>query len=119
MTADLERNTPPRRPRRLIWKEVLLGALLLWIGMTNVVPTLGLYNEHRGTLGGLFLLVCECALVVGSGGAIALGARPLLMRRTAAAAQSQEDWGGINAKRLRRLAIVSFVGLAWCLGSLK
>ncbi len=119
MTADLERNTPQRRPRRQIWKEVLLGALLLWIGTTNLGPALGLYDEHRGTLGGLFLLVCECALLVGSGGAIALGARPLLVRRTAVMAESQEDWGGINAKRLRRLAIVSFVGLAWCFVSLK
>jgi hypothetical protein len=101
-----------------MWKEVLLGALMLWIGTTNLTPVLALYTEHRGTLGGTFLLVCECALLVGSGGAIALAAWPLWVRR-AAPAEGEEAWGGVNAKRLRRLAIVSFVGLAWCLGSLR
>jgi hypothetical protein len=118
MTADLEPNTAQRKPR-FIWKGVLFDALLLWIGATNLGPALGLYDKHRGTPGGLLLLVCECALLVGSGGAIALGAGPLLIRETAVPAEHREDWGGINAKRLRRLAIVSFVGLAWCLGTLR
>jgi hypothetical protein len=117
MKDEFEPETPRQGKRCLMWKEILLGALLLWIGATNLGPALDLHNEHRGTLAGVFLLVCECALLVGSGGAIALGARPLWMRHTAPA-EGEEDWGGINAKRLRSLAIVSFAGLAWCLGSL-
>ena len=118
MSGELEPGTPQRGPRRLMWKEVLLGALMLWIGTTNLTRVLALYTEHRGTFGGAFLLVCECALLVGSGGAIALASWPLWVRR-AAPAEGEEAWGGVNAKRLRRLAIVSFVGLAWCLGSLR
>jgi hypothetical protein len=100
-----------------MWKEVLLGAFLLWIGTANLGPALRLYDGQRDPLGGLFLLVCECALLVASGAAIALGTRPLWMGRTEPA-EGEENWGGINAKRLRRLAILSFIGLAWCLGSL-
>jgi hypothetical protein len=99
-------------------KEVLIGALLLWIGTANLGPVLRLYETHRGTLRGLFLLACECVLLVGSGAAIVLGARPWFMERRETG-ENEEDWGGINAKRLRRLALVSFVGLAWCLGSLR
>ena len=101
-----------------MWKEVLFGAFLLWIGTANLGPALRLYDGQRGTLGGLFLLVCECALLVASGVAIALGTRPLLMRRTEGV-EGEDDWGGANARRLRRLAILSFMGLAWCLGSLR
>ena len=104
--------------RRLRWKEILLGALLLWIGATNLGPVRGVYDAHRGTLRGIFLLVCECALLVGSVGAIAVGARPLWIWRTAPA-EGEQDWGGLAAKRLCKLAIMSFIGLAWCLGSLR
>ena len=108
----------PPQGKRLMWKEVLLGAFLLWIGTANLDPALGLYEAHRGTLQAIFLLVCECALLVASGAAIALGTRPLWMGRTEPV-EGEENWGGINAKRLRRLAILSFIGLAWCLGSLR
>lgn len=108
-----------RRSRRLMWKEVLFGALLLWIGTTNLGSTLELYAEHRGTLRGVLLLLCECVLLVGSGGAMALGAQRLWMRRGALPPEGPEDWSGMNAKRLRRVALLSFVGLAWCLGSLR
>jgi hypothetical protein len=101
-----------------MWKEVLLGAFLLWIGTANLRPALGLYDAHRGTLRGMFLLVCECALLIASGAAITLGASPLWMRRTEPV-EAEEDWVGINARRLRRLAVLSFLGLAWCLGSLR
>jgi hypothetical protein len=118
MKDQLSPVAPTRAKQRLMWKEVLIAALLLWIGTANVAQALRLYDAHRGTLGGVFLLVCECVLLVGSGSAIVLGAWPLWMRRTAPA-EGEEDWGGINAKRLRRLAMVSFAGLAWCLGSLR
>jgi len=108
----------PPQGKRLMWKEVLLGAFLLWIGTANLGPALGLYEAHRGTLQGIFLLVCECAVLVASGAATALGARPLWMRRTEGV-EGEDDWGGSNARRLRRLAILSFLGLAWCLGSLR
>jgi hypothetical protein len=101
-----------------MWKEVLIDALLLWIGTSNLGLVLRLYDAHRSTFRGLLLLACECVLMVGSGTAIVLGARPLIMERRETG-EKEEDWGGINAKRLRRLALVSFVGLAWCLGSLR
>ena len=108
----------PPQGKGLMWKEVLLGAFLLWIGTANLDPAMGLYEAHRGTLQAIFILVCECALLVASGAAIALGARPLWMRRTERV-EGENDWGGSNARRLRRLAILSFMGLAWCLGSLR
>lgn len=107
----------PLRRKRLLWKEVLLGAFLLWIGAANLGPALGLYETHRGTLRAIFLLTCECALLVASGTAIALGARPLWLRGSEQ--EGETDWTGTNARRLRRVAILSFMGLAWCLGSLK
>ena len=108
----------PPQGKRLMWKEVLLGAFLLWIGTANLDPALGLHEAHRGTLQAIFLLVCECALLVASGAAIALGAWPLWMRGSEQV-EGEDDWGGTNARRLRRLAILSFMGLAWCLGSLR
>ena len=91
--------------------------LLLWFGSANLDPALELYEAHRGTLQAIFLLVCECALLVASGAAIALGARPPRMRGSEQV-DGEDDWGGTNARRLRRLAVLSFMGLAWCLGSL-
>lgn len=117
MNQKSSRARPPRG-KRLIWKEVLLGAFLLWIGTANLDPALGLYEAHRGTLQAIFLLVCECALLVASGAAIALGVRPLWMRGSEQV-EGEDDWGGTNARRLRRLAVLSFLGLAWCLGSLR
>jgi hypothetical protein len=118
MKAQVRDDAPGQARRRPMWKEVLVGAFLLWIGIANLAPALGIYDAHRGTVRGVFLLVCECLLMVGSGTAIVLGARPFSIRREEIG-EIPLDWGGINATRLRRLALVSFLGLAWCLGSLR
>jgi hypothetical protein len=118
MNEQLETGGTERIARRPMWKEVLIGALWLWIGMANLAPALRIYGAHRGTLQGLFLLVCECLLLVGSGTAMVLGAWPLLVRGKEIAAIGDER-GRISAKRVRKLAFVGFLGLAWCLGSLR
>ena len=118
MKTQIREDAPWLARRRPMWKEVLVGAFLLWIGIANLAPALRIYESHRGTVQGVFLLVCECLLLVGSGTAIVLGARPFSIRREEIG-EIPHDWGGINATRLRRLALVSFLGLAWCLGSLR
>ena len=38
-----------------MWKEVLVGAFLRWIGIANVAPALGIYDAHRGTVRGVLV----------------------------------------------------------------
>lgn len=105
---------------RVIWKEILIGALMLWIALANLASSLDLYIAHRGTLKALFLLACECGLMVGSATAIALGAGPVLRRQASKPGTADDSlWQRLNVRRLRRLALLSFLGLAWCLGSLR
>jgi hypothetical protein len=90
--------------------------LLLWMGSANLRTTLRLYDAHRHTFVGFVLLVCECILLASSVAAILLALGPYVMKGSG----DVDDgvWCRGNAKRLRKVAVVSLLGLAWCLGSL-
>jgi hypothetical protein len=108
------------RPTRMgpLWKELVFGLALLWVGCSNLASTLRLYAS-QGALTGLFVLLCESSLLAGSSAAIGLALAPILTRRNGP--QREEDlalWSRVNAKRLRQAAMVGLLGLAWCLGSL-
>jgi hypothetical protein len=58
-----------------------------------------------------------CTVLVGSGGAIALGT-PFWVRRTVPR-KGEENWSRINAKRLRKARDRALSGLARRVGSLR
>jgi hypothetical protein len=90
--------------------------LLLWMGAANLRATLRFYDAHRYTFVGSVLLVCECILLASSTAAILLALGPYAMKRRGNV--DDRVWCRGNAKRLRKVAVVSLLGLAWCLGSL-
>ena len=90
----------------------------MWIGSANLAPALRAFDAHRDTVPGVFLLVCECVLLVGSGSAIALGVGPCF-GVSKEVEGTRPDWGEVNARRMCKLAFLSLFGLAWGLGSLQ
>jgi len=104
-------------PRR-ISRDILLALTLLWIGVANLSTAVGLYEKHRGTVSALLLLVSECVLIVGSGTLVIVAIYVSRMRKHAPLEQAS-DWRLRNAGRLRILTLIGFLGLAWCLGTLR
>jgi hypothetical protein len=104
------------RTRWRIWREILVGAFLLWAAGANLRPALELRGAYRGTAISLLLLVCECLLMIGSAISVLIAGRALLAQR-AAAKEGVCEIG--NARRLRNLALLGLLGLAWCLGTLR
>jgi len=112
-----ERTAYMASPRR-IWRDILLAATLLWIGLANLSTAVRLYEKHRSTVSALLLLVSECVLIVGSGTLVIVAIHAVRIRKHAPLEEGC-DWRLRNAGRLRILTLIGFLGLAWCLGALR
>ena len=92
------------------WQDLLLGLAFLAAGWANASASLRVYAAHQRTAGGVFLLLCEAGLLAGSAAVLLFTLASALLRRAA--------WRPYT-RRFMRIAIVSFLGLAWCLGALR
>ena len=92
------------------WQDLLLGLAFLAAGWANASASLRVYAAHQRTAGGVFLLLCESGLLAGSAAVLLLALSSALLRCNA---RRQYTRGFL------RIAIVSFLGLAWCFGALR
>jgi len=92
------------------WQDLLLGLAFLAAGWANAPASLRVYAAHQRTAGGVFLLLCESGLLAGSAAVLLFTLASVLLRKAA--------WRPYTRGFLR-VAIVSFLGLAWCLGALR
>ena len=92
------------------WKDLLLGLAFLAAGWANAPASLRVYAAHQRTAGGVFLLLCESGLLAGSAAVLLFTLASALLRRGA--------WRP-STRGFLRIAIVSFLGLAWCFGALR
>ena len=92
------------------WQDLLLGLAFLAAGWANAPASLRVYAAHQRTAGGVFLLLCESGLLAGSAAVLLFTLASALSRRAA--------WRPYT-RGFMRIAIGSFLGLAWCLGALR
>jgi hypothetical protein len=92
------------------WKDLLLGLAFLAAGWANASASLRVYAAHQRTAGGVFLLLCESGLLAGSAAVVLFTLVSVLLPRGAWRPYTRE---------FMRIAVVSFVGLAFCFGTLR
>lgn len=92
------------------WQDLLLGLAFFAAGWANAPASLRVYAAHQRTAGGVLLLLCESGLLAGSAMVLLFTLASALSRRAA--------WRPYTLG-LMRIAVVSFLGLAWCLGALR
>ena len=92
------------------WQDLLLGLAFLAAGWANASASLRVYAAHQRTAGSVFLLLCESGLLAGSAAVLLFTLASALLRRAA--------WRPYT-RGFIRIAIVSILGLAWCLGALR
>jgi hypothetical protein len=92
------------------WQDLLLVLAFLAAGWANAPASLRIYAAYQRTAGGVFLLLCESGVLAGSAAVLLFTLASVLSRRAA--------WRPYT-RGFMRIAIVSFLGLAWCFGALR